>query len=92
MDKNTRASNLYSMTAFDAAVNMLIPEIKIMNTACPNTVGRPEQIKMVAYQFFLNDHVTSKELEAVNVVRSVAQEFKKNGHFVYGSKDFNPEG
>lgn len=87
-----KSNEFYSMSAFDAAVDFLIPEIKKMNTASiGGLVQRPEQIKMIAHKYFLLDQssLSLKEVEAFNVVRSVGNILKEVGHFQYGSKEFN---
>ena len=84
------ASECYSMTAFDAAVDLLFPEIKVINDATQGSVPRPERIKMVACKYFTIDveDLSEKQIEALEIVRSVAKLFREHGNFVYGSKNF----
>jgi hypothetical protein len=89
-----KASDFYSMTAFDNAVNFLMPEIKVINNASTGYIGkipRPEQIKMVAYKYFMIDQstITQKHQEAFDVLRQCGQSLTENGAFKFGSKCFD---
>ena len=87
----TIAQTTYSMSAFDTAVNFLMPEIKIINGASnTHSVARPEQMRMIAYKYFFmeKDTLTEKQLEALDVVRSVGLDLENNGRLVFGAKQF----
>lgn len=81
-----RASDFYSMSAFNKAAEFLIPEI-IMRGA--NDATRIEQLNIIALRYFYIADLSPKQIEALNVIRAVGWDFKTNGRFRFGSKDFN---
>lgn len=86
------SNNVYSMGAFDLAVDFLMPEIKIMNgnstSGSINYIARPEQIKMIAVKYFMIEELNENQIEALDVVKSVYKLLLDNGHFIFGSKTF----